>query len=98
MNMKKTEFLVSGDCHDVHKKSGKYPSVSAGGVSNNSFQCSQCMLWVHKKCSGITERLLVDPNYVATGVRVTLGPLMAELRLKWMSTAPYLMWRLLSAT
>ena len=26
--------------------------------------CSQCMLWVYKKCSGITKQLMASPNYV----------------------------------
>ena len=65
VNMKTTKFLVSGGSHDVLKKSGKYPcAVCCSGIGNNSIQCSQCMLWVHKKWSGITKRLRADPNYV----------------------------------
>ena len=30
----------------------------------NSIQCSQCMYWVHKKCSGVRGRLAEDPDYV----------------------------------
>ena len=30
----------------------------------NSIHCSQCMLWVHKICSGITKWLVADPNHV----------------------------------
>ena len=65
INMKETKFLVSGVDHDVLKKSGKYPCAAcSSGVGNNSIQCSQCMQWVHKKCSGITKWLLVNSNYV----------------------------------
>ena len=57
--------LVFDDGHDVLKKSGKYPcAVCCSGVGNNSIQCSQLMLWVPKKCSGIAKRLVADSNYV----------------------------------
>ena len=40
-NMKKTKFLVSGDDHDVLKKSDKHPfAVSCSGVGSNSILCS----------------------------------------------------------
>ena len=64
VNMKKTKFLVSGKGNDVLKKSGKHPcAVCCSGVGKNSIQCSQCMLWVHQKCSGL-KRVVADPNYV----------------------------------
>ena len=45
------------------KKSGKYPcAVSSSDVGNNFIQYSQCMMWVHKKCIGITKPL-VDITY-----------------------------------
>ena len=100
VNMKK-KFLVSGNDQDVLQKSGKcLCAVSCSGDCRNSILCSQCMLWVHKTCSGITKRLVTDPNYICptVGVRVSLGPSMAELWLKWMSTAPCLMWKPLAAT
>ena len=64
--MKKTKFPFSGDDQDVLQKSGKYPcTVCCSGVGRNSILCSQCMLWVHKTCSGITKRLVEDPNYIS---------------------------------
>ena len=97
--MKKTKFLVSGDDQDVLQKSGEHLcAVCCSGVSRNSILCSQCMLWVHKTSSGITKWLVVTQTMSAIGVRVILGKLMAGLRLKWMSTAPCLMWKPLSAT
>ena len=63
VKMKKTKFLVSGDGHNVLKKSGKYPcAVCSSYVGNNSIQCSQCMLWVHTKCTGITKWLVAGSN------------------------------------
>ena len=65
INMMETKFLVSGVDHDVLKKSGKYPCAAcSSGVDNNSIQCSQCIQWVHKKCSGITKWLVDNLNYV----------------------------------
>ena len=69
VNMKKTKFMVlSVDLDvlqtkfmivsvdlDALKKSGKYPcAVCYKGVGSNSIKSSQCKLWVHKKCTGIT--------------------------------------------
>ena len=65
VNMKKTKFLVSGVGLDVLKNSGKFPCATCRtGVGVNSILCSQCKLWVHKKCSGITGPLTADPAYV----------------------------------
>ena len=65
VNMKKTKFLVSGDGHDVLKKSVKYPcALCCSGVDGNSILFSQCMLWVCKKCSSITNQLVAHENYV----------------------------------
>ena len=65
VNMKKTNFLVSGHGHDVFEESDKCPcAVCCRGVGYNYIQCSQCILWVHKKYNGITKRLVADSNYV----------------------------------
>ena len=76
VNIKKTKFLVSAVGHDVPKKSGKYPcTVRCSGVCNNFIQCSQCMLLVQKKCSGITKWLVTDPNYVCPRCNVKALPI-----------------------
>ena len=65
VNMKKTKFLVSGVGHDALEKVGKYPCAAwCGGVGNNSILCSQCMLWVHKRYSGIAKQLVANWDYV----------------------------------
>ena len=98
VNMKKTKFLVSDDGQDVFQKSGKYPcAVCCSGVGRNSILCSQCMLWVHKTCSGINVWSKTQ-TVSALVLRMSLGPAMAELWLKWKSMAPCLMWKPLSAT
>ena len=51
----------------------------------------------HKKWGGITQRLVVNPNYIWSRSNGNVGPLTAELWLKWMSTAPCLIRRPLSA-
>ena len=64
VNMK-NKFLVSDVDQDVLKKSGKCPcAVCCSDISNSSLKCSQSKFWVHKGCSGITERLGANPNYV----------------------------------
>ena len=99
VNMEKTMFLVSGVGHDVLKKSGKYPcAVCCSGVDNNSIHCSQCMLWVHKKCGGITKHWWPTKTMSVAGVMARHDPSMRDLWLKWMSTAPGLMRKPLSAT
>ena len=66
VNMK-TKFLVSSIGLDVLKNSGKYPcAVWRSGVGNNSIKCSQYNLWVHKKCSSITDQMVADPDYVCS--------------------------------
>ena len=97
VNMRKTKFLVSGVGHGVLKKSDKYPcAVSCCGVGNNSIQYSHCMLWVHNRCSGITKRLVADPNYVCCRCNGEVRPIDGRTvtNLKWMSTAPCLLWSL----
>ena len=65
VNMKKTKVMVSGSGLDLLRDSGAFPcAVCRSCVGVNSIQCSQCMYWVHKKCSGVRGRLAEDPNYV----------------------------------
>ena len=54
VHMMKTKLMISGAGLDVLPDSGAFPcAVSLSGVGANSISCSQCKLWVHKKCSGI---------------------------------------------
>ena len=82
VNMKKTKytkFLVSGVGHAVVKKSGKYPCAAcSSGVGNNSIQCSQCMWWVHKKCSGITKQLVAASNHVCRRCKGEARPIIGR--------------------
>jgi hypothetical protein len=72
--MTKTNLMVSGPGLDVLLDSGAFPcAVCRSRVRKNSIQCSQCNLWVHKKCSDVCGRLEVNPDAVAR-----LDPLMAE--------------------
>ena len=65
VSMMKTSFMISGAGLDVLCDSGALPcAVCRVGVGANSISCSQCKLWVHKKCSGIKGRLNVTPDYV----------------------------------
>ena len=50
---------------DLLCDSGEFPcAVCRSGVGVKSIQCSQCMYWVHKKCSGVRGRLAEDPDYI----------------------------------
>ena len=58
----------------------------------------------HSVCCGSTSAVAPLSNWLPTqtisapGVRVSLGPFMAQLWLKWLSTAPHFMWKPPSAT
>ena len=63
--MRKKKLMVSRTGLDLLRDSGAFPcAVCRSGVGVNSIQCSQCMYWVHKKCSGVRERLDEDQDYV----------------------------------
>ena len=65
-------------------------------VGVKSIECSQCKLWVHKKCSGLTGRLVADLEFVCQsvkGVEVLLVQLMVDLLPMWMWTAPNSTWK-----
>ena len=65
VNMKKTKLMVLGPGLDLLRDSGAFPfAVCWSSVGVNSIQCSQCMYWVHMKCSGVKGRLAEDPKYV----------------------------------
>ena len=72
VNMKKTKFLISGVGLNVLQDSGEFPcAICRSGVGVNSIECSQCKLWVHKKCSGLTGRLVADPEFVCQRCRLS---------------------------
>ena len=59
--------MISGAGLDVLHDCGASPcTVCQSGVGANSISCSQCKLWVHKKCSSIKGRLNVTPDYVCS--------------------------------
>ena len=64
VNMPKTKVMFCGDGLNTLKPSGRYPcGVCLDGVGANSIQCSECTMWVHHRCCGITGKLVADPNY-----------------------------------
>ena len=69
-------FMVSSVDPDVLKKSGKYLcAVCCKGVGNNSTECSQCKLRVHKWCSSITDRLVNIQNYICPRCKAKSRPI-----------------------
>ena len=64
VNMGKTKGLCSR--HDAPKpvEKSRFPcGVCSVGVGRNSILCSSCKLWIHKKCTEITGRLVEDPSF-----------------------------------
>ena len=99
VNMKNKMFLVSGIGLDVLNNSGMYPcAVCHSGVGNNS---KSCALSVSCGSTRGAAASLFDcwstQIMPALGVEARLSPSVADQRLNWMSTAPWLMWRPLSA-
>ena len=64
VNMEKTKIMVCGkDLHSL-KDSGKHPcGVCRKGVGCNSILCEGCQSWIHKKCSGIKNKLKANPMF-----------------------------------
>ena len=59
VNMKKTMLMVL-----MFSVTGAFPcAVCRDGVGlSKAIKCSQCKLWVHKRCSGIQGRIVANPN------------------------------------
>ena len=54
VNMNKSEVMISGEWPKLMQKAAQWPcGVCGRGIGNNSMQCTSCLKWVHKKCSGI---------------------------------------------
>ena len=73
----KTKFMVTGPGLDVLRDSGAFPcAVCRNGVGLlNAIECSQCKLWVHKRCSRIQGRIVANPNYVCPRCRGQTRPI-----------------------
>ena len=94
VDMKKTTFLVSGVGHDVLQLSGEcLCAVCCNCVGSNSILCPQCILWVHKTCSGITTRLVEEQNNICRMCKGEYLPINGRTVTEWISTAPCLMWK-----
>ena len=56
--------MICGEGLDTIKPSGKCPfSVCRKGVGRNLISCASCEAWVHKKSSGIKDRLVDIPGF-----------------------------------
>ena len=79
VNMPKTKMLISGHGLDILRDSGTYPcAVCPKGIQRNTILCSHCQLCVHKKCSDISGRLPVDPNFVCQRCRGLARPIVGR--------------------
>jgi len=96
VNMKKTKFLISGVSLNLLQDSSEFPyAICRSGVGVNSIECSQCKLWVHKKCSGLTSRLVADPEFVCQRCRGVACPIDGRpvTHVDWTWTVPNSMWK-----
>ena len=66
VNVDKTKILVLSAKHNkISARNPKYPyGVYTFGVGANSILCTSCDLWVHNMCSGITDCLTDNRNFV----------------------------------
>ena len=66
VNVGKTKILISSTEHTkISARNPKYPcGVCTFGVGVNSIFCNSCDLWVHNKCSGITDHLTDNRSFV----------------------------------
>ena len=76
VNMKKTKIMFSDVNMDTLIDTGVWPcGVCRSGVGRNLIFCSGCKHWVHKKCSGIRDRLVVDDNFQCDRCRGLARPI-----------------------
>ena len=76
VNMKKTKIMFAGVNMDKLINTGLWPcGVCRSGVGRNSIFCSGCKHWVHKKCSSIRDRLVVDDNFQCDRCRGLARPI-----------------------
>ena len=76
VNSKKTKFMVSGIGLGQLRDSGAFPcGVCCTGVGANYILCSQCSFWIHKKYSGVIDRLSDNPEYICPHCQGTARPI-----------------------
>ena len=61
--------MITGERQKVMQKAVRWPcGVRGRDVGNNSFQCTRCQMWVHRKCSGIKGNMYkVMKTFICTG-------------------------------
>ena len=54
MNAGKSKVMVGSSVGKMIVNSGKWPcGVCGKGVHANSVQCTVCIKWIHRRCSGV---------------------------------------------
>src|SRR5580700_2994037 len=68
VNVGKTKVMIAGEGRVVVEEPSKWPcAVCKKGVGRNSIQCTGCLKWVHKRCSGVKEILTaVSATFICT--------------------------------
>ena len=59
----------------LRERSGKFPcGVCGKGVGTNSIQCTSCMSWIHKKCSGLKDDYRLWWTSIVESVVIVISP------------------------
>jgi len=68
VNVGKTKVMIAGEGKVAEEEPSKWPcAVCKKGVGRNSIQCTGCLKWVHKRCSGVKEILTaVSATFICT--------------------------------
>jgi len=68
VNVGKTKVMIGGEGVAEVEETSKWPcAVCSKGVGRNSVQCTRCLKWVHKRCSGVKEiRLAASATFVCS--------------------------------
>ena len=83
VNVGKTKVMRCSDELSVAKESGKFPcAICSKGVGSNSVCCAKCKIWVHKKCSGVKDRVKVDSDYQCKQCSVNGTTVLLELKVE----------------
>ena len=74
MNAEKSKAMVGSSGGKLIVNSGKWSSGVCGkGVQEDSVQCTVCINWIHKRCSGVCGGLsLVDDGFRCKRCDVTI--------------------------
>ena len=88
INTDKTQYMISGEDRATKPRVRHPCSVCHLGVGRNSIQCSHCLLWCHKRCSGLITLpsrndtfvcpTCANQNYAVATANLRQGPIVVD--------------------